>query len=86
MEMRQIMNKIFICTSILGFLIFLQACSIGASSGYCESRGSWSKVFDWSLNKCNYKKAGVCDSSLDILSHREATLKKSYKDVKCEED
>lgn len=80
------MSKTFLYAMSLGFLIFLQACSIGASGGYCESRGVWSKMFDWSSNKCNYRKAGVCDGSMQILSHRDATLKKSYKNITCEED
>ncbi|PAF53829.1 hypothetical protein BKH42_03615 [Helicobacter sp. 13S00482-2] len=75
---------IYIISTIFVSLLIVQGCSIGSSSGYCEY--GWFKNVNLSLNKCNYRKTGVCKDSLDILMHREATLKKSYEGLKCEEN
>lgn len=57
---------------ILGFeMLVLSACSIGASKGYCEKNG------------CNYREAGVCKSTFEVLSNREETIERTYKGIPC---
>ena len=69
--------KPILFSTFLSFIsiFFLNGCSIGATQSDCE------------VNGCNYRKAGLCRDSYEILEQAnkdvEAIIERAYSNVKC---
>lgn len=63
-------NKFAIIFSLI-ISIFIQGCSIGRNQSDCDANG------------CNYRKAGVCLDSYEVMKNLESIEERSYKNIRC---